>query len=170
MLWTDLPSEQLSCGNGTLLCVGTDTGVVKTQNFLQALIMHHRLPSSKGQRYHTVKVYNCIWKVPECQPTYWLPLTCTLWFYSVPPGKCQANTLIRPCRVLQDPFRLIDLPTIWYYITQDTDSFVKQTTKKIHCTDLKYGHTVQHLVILGEWILVLCWQDLIWVQNALGIH
>ena len=57
----------------------------------------------------------------------------------------QANARLVPwlghAHVLQDPLRLIDLPTIWYYIIQDTDSFVKQTTKKIHCTDQIWTHS-----------------------------
>jgi hypothetical protein len=64
MLRTDFSFEQLSCGNGTLLCVGTVAGVVKMQNFLQAVIMHHWVSSSKGLWYHTVKVYTCIERCP----------------------------------------------------------------------------------------------------------
>jgi hypothetical protein len=132
MLWTDFSSEQLSCDNGTSPCVGTDARVVKTQHFLQALIMHHRVPISKGQWYHTVKVYNCIWKVPDWNVN-WDAGCPERVFYGFPQS-LQANSRLVPwlghARVLQDPLQLIDLPTIWYYIIQDTYSFVKQTTKK----------------------------------------
>jgi len=45
-----------SCHVAMVHCYASE----QMQHLLQALIMHHWVPSSKGQWYHAVKVYNCI--------------------------------------------------------------------------------------------------------------
>jgi hypothetical protein len=47
------------------------------------------------------------------QQLFWL--TC-LWFFSIPPGKCQGSTSVRTQPLHSKPFQFIYHPTIWCLI------------------------------------------------------